>query len=126
MRDEGAEGYLFHCFTTAGFQTTGTAEITPTGFSSRETVMGHDTIRAVVAQATPDAMPDSTPDAGTITVTATYVGPAPFSQAAQETLHATTRPEGRYRRADSSGTVQGRFSPLIISATARPACSPSS
>ncbi len=39
--DEGAEKYVFHYFTTAGFHTTG--EVTPTdnGFTAVEKVLGH-------------------------------------------------------------------------------------
>jgi len=103
--DESAEAYVFHYFTTAGFHTTGTAAITPTGFSSRETVLGHDTISAVVAQATLEA--------DTMTVTSTYEtksgdtingrtmvyrpydGPGPFSARALQTPQATTSPDGR-------------------------------
>ena len=39
--DEGAKSYVFHYFTTAGFHTIGSIEITETGFSSVEKVEGH-------------------------------------------------------------------------------------
>ncbi len=38
--DEGAEEYVFHYFTTAGFHTTGTAEVIENGFVSIEEVHG--------------------------------------------------------------------------------------
>ena len=42
--DEGAQQYVFHYFTTAGFHTTGSIEMTDTGFTSVEKVEGHETI----------------------------------------------------------------------------------
>ena len=39
--DESAKTYVFHYFTTAGFHTTGTAEVTETGFKAVEKVIGH-------------------------------------------------------------------------------------
>ena len=42
--DEGAQQYVFHYFTTAGFHTTGSIEMTETGFTSVEKVAGHETI----------------------------------------------------------------------------------
>jgi hypothetical protein len=39
--DEGAEKYIFHYFTTAGFHTTGDLTLTDTGFISIEKVEGH-------------------------------------------------------------------------------------
>lgn len=42
--DEGAEQYIYHYFTTAGFHTTGEIEMTETGFTSVERVAGHETI----------------------------------------------------------------------------------
>ena len=45
--DEGAEQYIFHYFTTAGFHTTGSIEMTETGFTSVEKVAGHESIVVV-------------------------------------------------------------------------------
>ena len=42
--DEGAEAYVFHYFTTAGFHTTGEITMTETGFTSVERVEGHPSI----------------------------------------------------------------------------------
>lgn len=42
--DEGAEQYIFHYFTTAGFHTTGSIEMTENGFTSVEKVAGHESI----------------------------------------------------------------------------------
>lgn len=39
--DEGAEEYVFHYFTTAGFHTTGTINLTDDGFEAIETVHNH-------------------------------------------------------------------------------------
>lgn len=40
--DEGAEQYIFHYFTTAGFHTTGVIEPTELGFKAIEKVQNHD------------------------------------------------------------------------------------
>lgn len=45
--DEGSEDYVFHYFTTAGFHTTGTIELTEGGFSAVEKVIGHETFAEV-------------------------------------------------------------------------------
>ena len=45
--DEGAEAYIFHYFTTAGFHTTGTVDLTDDGFAAVEQVIGHDTFAEV-------------------------------------------------------------------------------
>jgi hypothetical protein len=45
--DEGAERYVFHYFTTAGFHTVGEAVRAPSGFRTEEKVEGHDRIGSV-------------------------------------------------------------------------------
>lgn len=45
--DEAAKEYIFHYFTTAGFHTTGKAELTEKGFRAVEKVIGHPTYAEV-------------------------------------------------------------------------------
>lgn len=49
--DEGAKEYVFHYFTTAGFHTTGSLELTEEGFDSIEKVNGHPDVAEVRASA---------------------------------------------------------------------------
>lgn len=45
--DEGAKTYVFHYFTTAGFHTSGAAQMVDGGLVTEEKVEGHDTIASV-------------------------------------------------------------------------------
>jgi hypothetical protein len=45
--DEGAQNYVFHYFTTAGFHTSGTSSFIDGGLVTEEKVDGHDTIASV-------------------------------------------------------------------------------
>lgn len=50
--DEGAKEYVFHYFTTAGFHTTGTANMKDGVFIASEAVKGHATVAAVESRST--------------------------------------------------------------------------
>lgn len=50
--DEGAKKYVYHYFTTAGFHTSGVADIKDGVMMSEEKVDGHDTIASVRSRAT--------------------------------------------------------------------------
>ena len=50
--DEAAQGYIYHYFTTAGFHTTGTIDITDQGYTASEKVQGHPTIAQVASSLT--------------------------------------------------------------------------
>lgn len=64
--DEGAKRYVYHYFTTAGFHTMGSADLTPNGFTAEETVEGHPDIASVRSVAT--IAP------GTLEVDVVYIG----------------------------------------------------
>ena len=52
--DETAQQYIFHYFTTAGFHTTGTINLTDDGFEATEAVHGHEKFAAVKSVVTFD------------------------------------------------------------------------
>ena len=50
--DEGAQAYVFHYFTTAGFHSTGTFELRDDGFDSIEHVAGHESVAEIRGRVT--------------------------------------------------------------------------
>jgi len=97
--DEGAQEYIFHYFTTAGFHTIGTIDITEDGFTSVEKVEGHPDYAEVRA--------DVVYEGETVAITSTYVDKKGGTKEGQRMVYRVhDGPPPRFDDAPSSAVKQ--------------------